>query len=220
MATVHNYCAQTTYQASTQLTQSRPPKSLVTARYILSHLSMILKQHLSYTCQLKKYGTLLYQKIGNLLHALTCSLHKVQYTERESDSTAEDFTTANGEDQREQVLENLNALIHKEAKAFIASDTQVPFQFDTVHFESLIARINPKLWSAVKTLTQTSQHKKSAEDEEAGLDMHKQRIKNIRRYYCLCVLMFCANSKCHMPLHSLITDIVDSHGGSTELIRY
>ena len=60
---VHNYYAQTAYQciqASTQLTQSRPPKSLVTARYILSHLSMTLKQHLSYTCQLKKYGTLLY----------------------------------------------------------------------------------------------------------------------------------------------------------------
>ena len=101
---------------------------------------MTLKQHLSYTCQLKKYGTLLYRKNGNFLHALTCSLHKVQYTECESDSTAEDFTIANDEDQREQFL---NALIHKEAKAFIASDTQVPFQFDAVDFESLIARINP-----------------------------------------------------------------------------
>ena len=69
----------------------------------------------------------------------------MQYTEYESDSTAEDFTTENDEDQREQVLENLNALIHKEAKAFIASDTQVPFQFDAVDFESLMARINPKL---------------------------------------------------------------------------
>ena len=143
----------------------------------------------------------------------------MQYTECESDSTAEDFTIANDEDQREQVLENLNALIHKEAKASIASDTQVPFQFDAVDFESLMARINPKLWSAVKTLTQTSQRNKSAEDEEASLDMHEHRIKNIRRYYCLCVLIFCANSRCHMPLHSLITDIVDSHGGSTELIR-
>ena len=175
---VRNYYAQTAYQciqASTQLTQSRPPKSLVTARYILSHLSMTLKQHLSYMCQLKKYGTLLYRKNGNI-HALTCSLHNVQYTDCESDSTAGDLTTANDEDQREQILENLDALIHKEAKAFIASDTQVPFQFDTIDIESLIAQINPKLWSAVKTLTQTSQHNKSAEDEEASLDMHEQRI--------------------------------------------
>ena len=31
--------------------------------------------------------------------------------------------------------------------------------------------------------------------------------------------MFCVNSHCHMPLHSLLTDIIDGLGGSTELIK-
>lgn len=35
----------------------------------------------------------------------------------------------------------------------------------------------------------------------------------------MCALMFCINSQCCMPLHTLITDVVDGLGGSTQLTR-
>lgn len=33
------------------------------------------------------------------------------------------------------------------------------------------------------------------------------------------VLLFCTNRKCNIPLHLLLTDLIDAHGGSKELIK-
>ena len=46
-----------------------------------------------------------------------------------------------------------------------------------------------------------------------------QHVKSIRRFFCLCVLMFCTNDRCYTPVHNLITDMVDGLGGSTLLIK-
>ena len=43
--------------------------------------------------------------------------------------------------------------------------------------------------------------------------------KKLTCVYSLCVLMFCTNRKFSIPLHILLTDIVDSCGGSKELIQ-
>lgn len=45
---------------------------------------------------------------------------------------------------------------------------------------------------------------------------HEKKLSCI---YSLCVVMFCTNRKCSMPLHVLLTDIIDSLSGSNELIR-
>ena len=46
-----------------------------------------------------------------------------------------------------------------------------------------------------------------------------QHVKSIRRFFCLCVLMFCTNDRCYTPVHNLIADMVDGLGGSTLLIK-
>ena len=44
-------------------------------------------------------------------------------------------------------------------------------------------------------------------------------VKTVRRFFCLCALMFCTNDRCSMPLHNLITDLVDGLGGSVLLVK-
>ena len=43
--------------------------------------------------------------------------------------------------------------------------------------------------------------------------------KKVRHLFCLCALMYCTDDRCYLPLHNLITDTVDSLGGSSLLIR-
>ena len=36
---------------------------------------------------------------------------------------------------------------------------------------------------------------------------------------CLCSIMFCTDDWCSIPVHTLIADIVESYGGSTQLVK-
>ena len=43
--------------------------------------------------------------------------------------------------------------------------------------------------------------------------------KKMRCFFLLCVLHFCTDHRCSMPLHTLLTDIVETCGGSSELVH-
>ncbi len=42
-------------------------------------------------------------------------------------------------------------------------------------------------------------------------------LRKIRRFYCLCVILFSTNSQCSFPLHTLITGVIETCGGSARL---
>ena len=44
-------------------------------------------------------------------------------------------------------------------------------------------------------------------------------MMNVHRLFCLCVILFCTDDRCYLPLHALITDAVESYSGSTILIQ-
>lgn len=70
-----------------------------------------------------------------------------------------------------------------------------------------INQINPKLWNSIINIT------------EGIWNTSMTHEKKLSCIYSLCVLMFCTNMKCSLPLHVLLTDIIDSLNGSNELIR-
>ena len=43
--------------------------------------------------------------------------------------------------------------------------------------------------------------------------------KKVRRFFLLCIILFCTDGKCSMPLHTLLADSTESQGGSTLLLR-
>ena len=50
----------------------------VTARWILSNLTTTYKHHLNSVCKIKKHGTILYRRDGDILCALSKALHKLK----------------------------------------------------------------------------------------------------------------------------------------------
>ena len=196
------------------------PKGLVTARCILSNLTATLQHHLSYVCKVKKYGTLLYRSNGDSLHALTCSLHKSY--KKETICTSDNCTCSTPISseplQMQQVMLDLNSRIHQQVKRFLADDAAIPFQFDTLDIDTIISEMDPNLWSAICSLSQSVSERRCT-SKVSDNTTRAQHIKKVRRFYCLCVLMFCTDDRCYLPLHNLVTDIVESLGGSTLLVK-
>ena len=81
-----------------------------------------------------------------------------------------------------------------------------------------ISEMDPTLWSAITSLTRSiSERRGTSRVSDTTTPIH--HTKKVRRFYCLCVLMYCTDDRCYLPLHNLITDTVDSLGGSALLIR-
>ena len=75
--------------------------------------------------------------------------------------------------------------------------------------EKQIQLTDPVLWDVVCILTQTNRDKANTESSP----------KNIRRLFILHQLMYCLDNTCSMPFHMVIADLLDCHGGSSELIK-
>ena len=45
------------------------------------------------------------------------------------------------------------------------------------------------------------------------------RLKRVRRLFLVCMILFCTDDKCSFPLHTLITDTIESQGGSGVLVK-
>ena len=73
---------------------------------------------------------------------------------------------------------------------------------------ALMPPVGPVLWDAICLLTKPIK-------EEAK----PNPIRWIRRFYCLCVVLFCTNSCCSFPIHTVLTDIIECCGGSQRLIK-
>ena len=183
----------------------------VTARFILSHLIVTLGKHLSYMCKTKKYGTLLYCTNGDVMTSLTIALYKgkkengAKLTEEQSGNTpcTSDY----------EFMMDINSRIHQQICNILQRDESNPLALDLDHE---IAAVDQKLWSLITTMTLSQAERKGS--SRATYDSSFHRTKQIR-FYCLCCLLFCTDNRCYFPLHNLITDTIESQGGSAMLVR-
>ena len=44
-------------------------------------------------------------------------------------------------------------------------------------------------------------------------------VKKVQRFFLLCAILFCTDDRCSIPMHTLMTDLVESQGGSSVLVR-
>ena len=193
-------------------------KQLVTARWLLSNLVSALQHHLSYVCRVKKYGTLLYRTNGDILATLATSLHKLSKSSHEDHDSH--FGTQNlslaSSCNSQLVMDDLNSLVHQQIRKFLVADAREPYRFDKLEIDRLISEMDPTLWSAISSLTRSiSERKGTSRVSDTKTPIH--HTKKVRRLFCLCALMYCTDDRCYLPLHNLITDTVDSLGGSSLL---
>lgn len=94
----------------------------------------------------------------------------------------------------------------------LAEEKHSPFEFDNIHFDKLKTNRPNTLESHM--LYDTVSIRKV---RQSSRDPNTQQ--NIRRYFFPCCVLFCTDSHCSLPLHTLVTDLVENQGGSTSLVR-
>ena len=110
----------------------------------------------------------------------------------------------------------MNNRLHVEAKQVIQKDNTSQIDLTTFNVERFMSSIDPSILKMVVLLTRSC---RSSRKPINTLISELPHTKKLRCFYCVCVMLFCTNNQCSMLAHILLTDIVDSHGGTTELIR-
>ena len=171
----------------------------ITATWLRSKLSSILKPHMAYKCSLKSCGTVLYWYGGDLMHALNVALGQARNLKK---------SAADAED---DVCLSLNGKVHTCIKKLIEQDKSNPHDIQDINLDKFIQGLEPDVWKAICLLTQPLSSKAIKGTS------HSNHVRKIRRCFCTCVLLFSTNSQCSFPLHTLITDAIETCGGSSRL---
>ena len=108
----------------------------------------------------------------------------------------------------------LSDKVHDLAKHLLQEREKTPVSTSTFNLESFIACVDPDLWKTISILTQSSSGKMGRKQSDSHIHEMKVRIA-----YTLCVIVFCATGgRCSVPLHILLTDYIETSGGSSEII--
>ena len=83
--------------------------------------------------------------------------------------------------------------------------------------DQFVATVGSNLWQHVCELTQSVNERRghSAAVNESTFTGH---IKRLRRAYLVSLILFFTNSERTSPFHTVLSDVIESCGGSTELI--
>ena len=111
----------------------------VTARWVLSNFIVILQHHLSYACRVRKLGTLLYRRNGDLLTSLSLSLHKLAQTTSPAQKSQNSTKEAIHAREQDSEADDINTRIHQQVRHYLAADVKFPYRFDKLNINRLIS---------------------------------------------------------------------------------
>ncbi len=210
----------TTYVREIVATTGLQEPQAVTSRWILSDLTANLKHHIACSCKVRKYGTLVYRRNADLTPLLCETMWKLRNaTPRQGESTSAGNDQASDKDlsAMDSCFDHLSHLIHSQINTFRTKDAESLFEYAEVDFDDLIKQINPQLWNAICMLTRSISELRGT-SQVNNPSSPAYHTKRIRCLFLLCTIMFCTDDRCSMPLHTLLTDTIDSQGGSAMLI--
>ena len=113
----------------------------VSSRCILSHLTASLEHHITYSCKVQKYGTLVYRPNTDLVPLLSEALWKLCKLKSNQDEKTQIASNITPTTSFTDSLINLNQLIQSQISAFLAKDSASPFDHDEIDFNELIQQI-------------------------------------------------------------------------------
>ena len=184
--------------------------SVASSNWLRSQLSGYLQHHLAYKCTSKRYGTLLYHTGGDLIHALSVALaqnrSKTNQTHIQRDNTHTQLNST------VSICSELNKRVHTCIDKLIQEDSHSPHKIENLDIDKFINEIDLTLWAAVCTLTQTR-------SPQAIKRANTSTIRKVRRFFLTCTILYTTNQICSFPLHTFLTDAIETCGGSLRLIR-
>jgi hypothetical protein len=203
------FVAIATETAKTTVNQSAESDiTFLPRRVILINLMSFFGKHLICECKQLSCGLLLYRAGTDLALALSKTLSISGFSVLENHINDSNVNI-------ESACEQINKKLHKESIRIVQEDAISVFDISTFDAESFISTVGAELWQIVLKITLSDREKHVGLPEQTAL-FH---CRKLQRLYCLCFLMFCRNSAFSVPLHVLLTDVVQSYSRSTELIH-
>ena len=169
---------------------------LASHRWLLSQLSSALKQHMAYTCKVKKHGIILYRR-GSEVEALSYAL----YAHNKKKAPANVSTIIQETDQHKNMCTDVNYRIHE-----MISNNASNTSFDV---NSFIQQVDPVVWETISILTNSRFDKQP----------QSAYIRDLRRAFIISQIMYCIDSRSSISFQLIIADIVACYGGSSQLLR-
>ncbi len=196
-------------------------------RWLLTRLHMHLGPLLEVQCKHRKYGSVLFRQNGDLVTAVSAALGQSQTIQKHLERQHEEDSALSHQLQPDQptleqkveaVSIHINDRLHKQAQALQTAYKDTPGKYKTLNLQTVQDTMDPVLVSFINKITQSIRGRKRRlfPDET---DSQSMNMRSIRQLYTLCVLLFCTESTCCMPLHILLTEAIICNGGSLELVR-
>jgi hypothetical protein len=182
------------------------------ARWLLHQLILHLSHHLSFKCMHKRFGTVLYKTNGDILTSLSWALGEnntlkqsyVYVPEKQPKNQSQNLT-----DSAMLVNTILHTEISRLSSSLVSND---PSNFSITKF---VDEADSRLTNFLNIATQTVR-------EQRYIEYHRwqnDHIKKTRIFSLFCVLMYTTNPQQLTPMHNLLADIVETCGGSRQLIK-
>ena len=110
---------------------------------------------------------------------------------------------------------HINKLVHAQIDSYLGTQDH---DYDELNVDEQIANIDPQLWNAMCRITRS---KSEIRGTSKVIDPNSPayHVKKVRRFFLLCAIMFSTDDRCSMPMHTLMTDLVESQGGSSVLVK-
>ena len=165
-------------------------------------------------------GILLYRRGSDLLLVLTKVLHKERSRtcNQPSNSSIVDVDADIVSSTTTCVWEEMNGRIHNQIHRNLTSQHSEPFDISTFDLDQWVNSMDKSILKMLAILIKPKRDKIMNSDEVFE-DMMNSHSKKLRCFNLACIIMFCANKECSFPIHTLLTDAIESYGGSTELVK-
>ena len=115
----------------------------------------------------------------------------------------------------DKVPDDLNVKVQDQCRSFLAKDVS---DYNKTDIDKLIDQINPEIWKAICMLTRSVSERRGTSKSLTNPASSTNHIK-VRRFFLLCAMMYCTDDRRSLPMHTLITDLIDSQGGTAHLIK-
>ncbi len=187
-----------------------------TSRWLLTQLILHLNSHIEFKCVHRKFGTVIFRKGGNLMTSLSWALGRSHIRNSTTNLELGGKPNENEEAILSKAGDIINDLLHSEIKQQTKYETFINDTNRQLNINELISKTDSSLWQFITSATRTKRQRERTGNTEKDKIMH---VKKHRRFYCMCALMYCANSQNPTTLHIFLTDIVETCGGSRMLIK-
>ena len=184
-------------------------------RWLLVRLAKQLSPHISFYCKIRKLGTVICRKDGDILIIFALSSHSLFDPLEDSDlqTGATTFPDAHHELATiEEASSAINRRLQKQAQKLLSKYSNAE-TLQSIRVTDLVNAIKLVLWSFLNKITRSVNDSRNRTRE----DSQSTDVKTIRQVFCLCSLLFCMNPRCNVPFHITLTDTIITQGGSTEL---